>query len=173
MAVNPKSLANLKPIKPGEARNPKGRKSAGANIKEQINSLANRGLTAAELKRIARNPKNAWTRRAAAERILRTLEAPDLADFQDAVDGVSDLRSLRKDGLNTEVVKRMRCKTRTIPGRNGDEPTVEVEREIELHDRAGDDFDRIVEQTDGKPSQPIQHGGTIETSTTLKITFDE
>jgi hypothetical protein len=160
MAVTAKQLANLIPAKPGEVRNPEGRKTAGAYVKEWINSFTHQELSEKDLRKIARDKAEPWAKRTAAERMLRTLEAPDLADFQDAVDGVSDLKALRKQGLNTEVVKKLKTKTRTIPSQDGD-PVVEVEREIELYDRAGVDFDRVVEKTAGKDPQAtdITSGG--------------
>lgn len=139
--------------KPGQSGNPDGRPSAGMTIKEWINKMGAEDLTEAELRKVARSKSAPWTKRAAANRILRTLETPDMADFQDACDGVADLKSLRDAGLNTEVVKKMKVKTRTIGGGHGEEPVVEVERELELHDRAGEDFDRIMDRTEGKAKQ--------------------
>jgi hypothetical protein len=150
----PSSRANLIPIKPGEVRNPEGRKTAGAYIKEWINSFACQELSAEQLKKIARDPKAPVTKRAAAERMLRTVEAPDLADFEEVLQGESDLRTLRQKGVNTEAVKKVKTKTRTTEGKDGG-ATTEVEREIELYDRAGVDFDRVVEHTAGKPSQAV------------------
>jgi hypothetical protein len=45
----------------------------------------------------------------------------------------------------------------------GDGETEEViDREIELHDRAGTDFDRIIDHTDGKATQRTEISGGIE-----------
>src|SRR5687768_8657030 len=71
------SLRNLKPARPGEERSPAGRKTASATIKEHLNALAERNLAAKQLCTIARDDTEAWPRRAAAERILRTLETGD------------------------------------------------------------------------------------------------
>lgn len=143
--VNPKSLANLKPAKPGEVRNPKGRKTAGATIREWINSLAEQGLSEAKLRKVARDRKLPWPKRAAAERILRTLEVGDLADMEAVLHGDQTLQDLRGSGVNTEVIKKIKVKVRT-----DSEGNQEVERELELYDRAGVDFDRVIETTDGK-----------------------
>lgn len=51
MAVNPNSLKNLKPIKKGEVRNPKGRKAVLPELEKIIAealSQTKEGLTAAE-----------------------------------------------------------------------------------------------------------------------------
>jgi hypothetical protein len=71
--------------------------------------------------------------------MLRTVEAPDLADFEDLVKGSTTLKALRDQGINTEAIKKIK-------------PT-EGGNEVELFDRAGVDFDRVVEHTDGKPHQ--------------------
>jgi hypothetical protein len=135
-------------VKPGERLNPHGRKTAGATIREWINALAEADLTAAELLKVARDPSVGWTKRAAAERILRTLEAGDISDFTDLLNGKVDLKALRKKGVNTEVLKQFKQKTRRVPVGNGKSEEI-IDREIEMHDRAGPEFDRIVEHTDG------------------------
>jgi hypothetical protein len=139
-------------FKPGESGNPAGRKSAGATIKEQFNWLAEQDLNEAEVRKIARDKSLPWTRRAAAERILRTLEAGDLADMEPALRGEKDLTTLRSEGVNTEIVKKIKVKTRVTP--DGEEV---IEREMELHDRAGTDIDRILDRTEGKPAQSVDH----------------
>lgn len=137
---------NLKPFPPGVSGNPEGRKTAGATIREHINSLAEKGLTEAELLAVARDKNEPWTRRAAAERILKTLEVGDLADFQPLMHGMT-LQQLRDQGVNTETLKKYRL------GKDG--------VSFELHDRAGTDFDRVVEQTAGKPEQAVRHSGAV------------
>lgn len=139
--------------KPGQSGNPAGRKTAGAYITEHLNSLAHADLSEADLRLIARDQKQPWTRRAAAERILRSLEAGDLADFEDYLEGTKKLPDLRKGGLNTEVVKRARVKVL----KDGS-----VEREIELHDRAGGDFDRILDRTEGKAIARVEANVTSD-----------
>jgi hypothetical protein len=158
MAVHPNSLANLIPPQPGEARNPAGRPSAGATLREQVNALAQSGLTEKELRKIARDQSLPWTRRAAANRILRTLEAPDLADFAGLLRGENSLEDLRAMGVNTEAVKRFKQRTRKQMSGHGEEAEVEevIDREIELYDRSGEDFDRVTNHTDGHPTQNIK-----------------
>lgn len=156
-----KTPEGAKPWKPGQSGNAKGRISAGASILEHVNSLAHAKPTEDKLRAIARNKKVDVIRRAAAERLLRLIEAPDMADFEDVADGISSLRSARASGLNTEAIKKVKVRTRTIPVKDG-EPETEVEREIELFDRAGADFDRIMDRTEGRPVQALEHSGTVD-----------
>ena len=97
---NPRSLANLKPIQPGERRNPTGRRTAGATIREHINVMAEADLTAEELRKIARDPEAGWSSRTAAERILRAMESGDLADFAPLLRGAILRRHLGNPGGN-------------------------------------------------------------------------
>lgn len=140
-------------FKPGQSGNPKGRApNAGATLREWINQLAAKDLTEQQLRRTARDPKAPWTKRAAAERVLRTLEHGDLADMQEFLDGEKNLVDLRNMGINTEVIKRSKARRRTCTDKAGN-VEVTVERELELHDRAGGDFDRVSDRTDGRPTQ--------------------
>lgn len=141
--------------KPGQSGNPGGSRSAGAYIQEHLNVLAAGDLTEIELRTIARDKRMPWTKRAAAERILRTLEAGDIADMEPILDGTKTLAELRESGVNTEVIRKVKTKTRILPGADGKDGATEIEREIELHDRAGADVDRIMDRTLGKPSQAI------------------
>lgn len=155
-------VGNCKPpletrFQPGQSGNPEGRKTAGATIKEHINSLSNADLSEAELRKIARDKEQPWTRRAAAERILRTLEAPDISDFAGLLRGEDALEDLRAMGVNTEPIKRFKQKTRkvAVPGQPGEVEEV-IDREIELFDRAGDEFDRVCDRTSGRPQQDVK-----------------
>jgi hypothetical protein len=100
-----------------------------------------------------------WAKRTAAERMIRTLEAGDLADFAPYLAGEKSLAELKAAGVNTEIVKKAKVKVRTTE--NG----TETEREIELFDRAGADFDRVLDRTEGKPRQTmeIENAGTAPT----------
>lgn len=140
---------------PGQSGNPEGRPRAGATIKEWINVFAEQNLTAAAVRKIARGAEEPLPRRMAAERMLRTVETGDIADFAGLLRGENNLEDLRGMGINTEVVKKFKQKTRVIEGKDGKKVEEVVDREIELHDRAGDDFDRIMDRTDGKPKQTI------------------
>lgn len=170
MAMSPETRArcnkNLRPPrKKGDPALPgAGTRSAGRTIKEWLNSLAQRGLTAQGLKKIARDKRAPWTKRAAAERALRSIEYGDLADFDDYLTGeVSRLDELRKAGINTAVVKKAR--TKIIPTETGN---IE-EREVELYDRAGADFDRILDYTEGKPKNTLDIGGDLPASITFNF----
>lgn len=138
-------------FKPGQSGNPKGRPSAGASLIEQLNALAASGPTEAQLRKIAQDKSLSWPRRAAAARILRSFEQPDIADFDSFIAGTMTLQQLRDAGVDTGMVK----KASNRPTKEGDS------RSIELHDRSGDDFDRIIDRTLGKPTQVLQHQGEV------------
>jgi hypothetical protein len=147
----------LRPWPKGVSGNPGGSRKAGAYVEEFVNALAHaaveHGLTEDDLRAIARDKEQPWPKRAAAERIIRSIEAGDLADFDEWLSGqVSELSTLRRRGINTEVVKK--AKVKILEGGV-------VERELELHDRAGTDFDRIMDRTQGKPTQKIEHAGDV------------
>jgi hypothetical protein len=153
MPVTEASLANLKPFKPGESGNPKGRPSAGAAVKEWINLLAGKDLTEDDWWEILRNKKEPGNKRYAALHLIRGLENPDIADFEPLLDGQMSLRELRAQGFNTSLVKKTKRKERQIPQGEGQDPIVVVEREIELYDRSGNAFDRIMDRTEGRPRE--------------------
>lgn len=138
----------LKPWPKGVSGNPQGRKSGGAYVKEWANSFYEQKLDEYALRKIAKDPKEEPARKTAAVQILHSFEYSDIADFEAALDGQKSLKELRGDGVNTAVVKKTKTKRREIP--NGDNaPIIEVEREIELHDRSGAAFDRIMDRTEG------------------------
>jgi len=173
--MNPGKGGVIPPVKHrwkrGQSGNPDGRQPAGFTIREYINAFAESGATEVALRKIARDKKQPWTRRAAAERIIRTLEAPDLADFQPYLNGEVDLDALRSMGVNTEAAKKTKTKTRYSKDHNGEE-VKEVEREVELFDRAGIDFDRVVSETAGKPQQTVDVTSDGEAITLLPIVLD-
>lgn len=151
--VSPQSLANLRPVVKGEARNPEGRKTMGAYISECLNQLAaDPDITELELRKIAKDKTYEKNMRAAAHYYLLLMERPDIADFEVVLDGQKSLVELRNDGVDTAIVKKMKQKTRSIPNPAGGE-TTEVEREIELHDRSLDAFNVVLARTDGRPHE--------------------
>lgn len=154
----------------GESGNPSGRKSLGASVVEWVNSLSHRGYDERKLRRIAKNRYANCNMRLAAKRLLRMMEDPDMADFEDLLDGQKSLKELRGDGIDTRVVKKCKTKTRHIQQGDGD-PIVEVEREIELHDRSGEEFDRILDRTDGKANQTIQVDSNLTQIQRIEVSF--
>lgn len=141
--------------KPGQSGNPNGRPSAGMALQEWLNLFATQQLTEAELRIIARDRSAPWTKRAAAERVVRALESGDLAAFEAWLTGQKSLNDLKASGINTEIVKK--AKVRTLKGGG-------IERELELHDRSGDDFDRIADRTTGRPRQAVEVTGNLPTA---------
>jgi hypothetical protein len=160
----------------GVSGNPKGRPTAGASIREWLNVLAaDEAMTEPELRRLARDKAAPWPKRAAAERALKTLESGDLADFAGLLRGENNLEDLRGMGIDTAVVKRFKQKTRRVPtGKDGESEEV-IEREIELHDRAGADFDRVCDRTEGKPTQRVdlKHEPSIRTTADGEAAADQ
>lgn len=164
MAKRKSQQRGLKPAwKKGQSGNPKGRATAGATIREHLNAMVERGMTEKQVRKIARDPKQQVGRRMAAERLLRTIEFGDIADFAGLLRGENSMEDLRAMGINTEVVKKFKQKTRKELVGQGEDAKVEevIEREIELHDRAGADFDRVVDHTDGRPTQRAKIEGDI------------
>lgn len=145
----------LHPFQPGQSGNPAGRPpNGGRSLRERCNDFLHQGLLEAQLVKIAKNKKAPPVDRAAAIRILRQLEDPDLADFTPLLNGKKSLAQLRATGVRTNTIKKFKQKSRMVPdGKDGYEEV--IEREIELHDRSRDEFKLLVEQTDGTPEQTI------------------
>lgn len=144
-------------FKPGQSGNPAGRKKAGAYIREWLNVFAEQELTEDQLRKIARSKSQPCTKRAAAERALRMMESPDLADFSEYLDGKASIDELRKAGIDTSLVKRAKVRVE----RRKDKTKVET-REIELHDRSLGEFNTVVDTTDGTPVQRQEINETRE-----------
>lgn len=160
-----------KPWKKGQSGNPKGRPTAGATLREWLNIFADQNLTEKALRKIARDPVVPWPKRAAAHRVVRMLESGDLADFSGLLRGENNLEDLRGMGINTEVIKKLKQKTRVVPTGDGSSEEI-IEREIELHDRAGLDFDRVFDRTEGRPSQAVDLTSGGKEITLLPIVLD-
>jgi hypothetical protein len=142
-------------FKPGQSGNPSGRpKSAGLRMVEWLNQFASGNFTERQLRAIVTDWQSPWAKRSAALRALRTLEISDLADFQELIDGSLDLAGLKAKGVDTSSIKRFKRRTRTAPREDGTLETI-VETEIELHDRSGAEFDRLMDRTLGRPKQGV------------------
>ena len=94
-----------------------------------------------------------------------TLESGDLADLQPVLRGEKTLEQLRAEGVNTEVIKKFKVRSRVIKVGDG-QTEQQIERELELHDLSGSDFDRIVNTTDGFPTKKLQLSGDTDPSRT-------
>ncbi len=140
---------------PGQSGNPKGTRSAEAIINITINALMDADPGEDCLRRIAKDRTEGIQRRVAARRLLLMLEQADMTDFEPYLEGEANLRELRGNGVNTEVVKKVKTKRIITP--QGEQM---VEREIELHDRDGKEFDRVLDRVSEK-----QHGPTVQIGT--------
>jgi hypothetical protein len=133
---------------PGSSGNPKGSPpNAGLVIRMAINELVQNGFTELRLWRIRNDKDERPARRAAALRVIRMMETGDLADYEDWLNGKKNMKALREAGVHTGLIKKAKIKRDA----NGGES-----REIELHDRSGEDFDRVIHETDGKLVAPGQ-----------------
>lgn len=151
---------------PGQSGNPKGRPTAGASLREWLNVFADAAMTERQLADVARDPDAPWAKRAAAQRALRTIQMPDLADFEPYAKGDVSLQDLRAAGIDTSMLKKAKVKNRKVfSGGPDDAPEELVEREIELKDPAGEEFDRIADRTEGRPTQRVdlKHEPSIRT----------
>ena len=138
--VNPKSLANLRPPwTPLDAPRDQGRPSAGASIRDMINVYAAAGLSREQLREIAEDGKD-FIRSAAALRALRMIEMGNISQFEPWLKGEKTMVELAAEGVNIDLVKKAK-----ISDKGG--------REIELYDRSGADFDRVLDRTEGKAHQ--------------------
>ena len=151
-------------FKPGQSGNPKGRpKSVGTSIVEHMNLLDAAGASVTVLRRIAKDPDEAPSRATAALRLLRMREDADLADYQELMDGKLTIKQLRDVGINTSAIKKYKQKSRVVPLGDGDKEEI-IEREIQLHDRSGEDFDRVMDRTIGKAlaAQPEEQASDLQ-----------
>lgn len=132
--------------KPGQSGNPSGARSAGWSIIEWFNQLEE--TPEDELEKIARDKRGKPNKRAAAIRWLDLLAASgEISDFEDYCNGTLSLKELKDAGIPTRLLKKVKAKMRKIPGTDGQ---TEAEREIELHDKAGQIVDQIIDRTVGR-----------------------
>lgn len=116
------------------------------------------------LRCIAKNPKALVAKRSAALCILRSLENPDLADFSELLTGKKTLKEMRDEGYQTDHIKKLKVRNRKVKVADGEYEEF-VEGEIELFDRAGINFDRVADRTEGTPKQTIEN----KTDVTVRV----
>jgi hypothetical protein len=154
-------------IKPGERRNPGGRRPAGASIREWYNILAaDENMTPAALREIVNDPKSHWTKIAAAQQALDTAERPNMATFEKVRAGEETIEEAHNRGLPTDQIKKFKLKVRATREKSGNIVT-ETESEIELHERASNAIDRLHDRTEGKPVQAIDLDANIAQEMTV------
>lgn len=141
---HPNSIAAAKrnAIRPGQRLNKKGRPNIGLSIREWMNHM--QGWTEKQIRDQARSLKSPVFKRAAAKTLLEMIENPDIADYQEFLDGKKSLAELRESGIRTDLVRKSKISDKG-------------HREIELRERSGEAIDRVLDQTAGKPMQPVDH----------------
>ncbi len=126
------------------------RKSAGGLVLDWVDRLAVTRTRAPELRRIAADDRASWAKRAAANWMLDGMQTADPADFEPYLRGELSLTELRKAGINTRLVKRVRVRTRPSTKNHVEE----IDRQIDFVDRTGPMLDRLLDRTYGKPVPP-------------------
>src|SRR4051812_10644183 len=75
----------------GQSGNPDGTSSLGKSVKQWANQLDEQATSKAELRQIIESDAEQPSKRTAALRVLRSMEAPDLAVFERYLDGSKTL----------------------------------------------------------------------------------
>lgn len=114
---------------------------AGATLTRLLSEFA--GLRLDELRTIAADESAPWSRRAAADRMIRAIGVADVTQFEPWLSGRESLDELRARGVNLTGVAKLRVNTWSNGG---------SAREIEFV-HGGEEFDRITDRTAGKPTQ--------------------
>lgn len=138
-------------------------------VRETVNQFVRKNLKEPALRKIRNDAYGkGCVDRMAAGRIIRTLEVPDMLDFEPYLRGECSLADLKKRGVNTELVKRAKVKRTTKDGAE------HIEAEVELFDRSGDEFDRLMDHTTPRPKQELDvtSGGEKINEQTIAFDFD-
>jgi hypothetical protein len=116
--------------------------TAGAIIKNYFNGLARRKVSSVRLRTIIADEGKPHLLRSAAEQLLHSRSATTLADFDPWIKGDKSLTELRDAGIDVSLVKSASVSKDGI-------------RRIELHDRAGQNMDRMMDQTTSRPKTEV------------------
>ncbi len=84
--------------------------------------------------------------------ILRAGDCPDLQELETYLSGEETLGQLRKRGVNTRVVKKVKERRQRSP--DGEET---ITREVELTNSGGAELERLLNQTAGSPKETHVH----------------
>lgn len=131
---------------------PKGEqiaKTAGGRAKQFVNAM--REMALGDVRRVWKNRASPVLKRAAALRLIRCLENPDLAAFCKLMRAEETLTEARRRGVPTHQIKRMR----PVVGRDADNADVLIGYEIELWDRGQKEWESLLHETDGKPAETV------------------
>ena len=134
-------------------RNPAGRPPGGLVVEEWLNLLLHDAeMDRDALWRLAENAKTPTAKAIAANQALLARFPADLSDFEPFIDGARTLKQLKSDGVSTYGVKSCEVKRKRLVAGAGDAAQEwEIEhRKIELHDRSGPAFDRVMDRTVGR-----------------------
>lgn len=140
----------------GVSPNPEGRPPGGLVVEEWLNLLLHDAeMDRDQLWRIAEAAKTPTAKAIAANQALLARFPADLSDFEPYIEGESTLKQLKQAGVATYGVKSCEVKRkRLIVGAGDAAQEWEVEhRKIELHDRSGPAFDRVMDRTQGGVTQ--------------------
>lgn len=140
----------LYPAQKGNPGGPGRPPNAGRSIKEKMNDYVSQGLTREQLAKIRDSRLAKVADVAAAVRLLRMMEDPDIAEYANLIDGSADLMTLRERGIDTRSIRKFKQRSRQVAVGDGNFETV-IDREIELYDRSLADAKLVIEQTDGAP----------------------
>jgi len=84
-----------------------------------------------------------------------------MSDYAPLLDGDMTLKEAEAAGIDTAVIKKAKTRRRIIQ-REGQDPVVEIEREVELHDRSLAESEFTVEQTGGRATETVRvEGGPV------------
>lgn len=149
------------------------RVSIGQKVIQHLDKLGD--CTDQELRDIATNMSLAVGKRLAANMLVRASQNPDIADYQDFLDGKIGLEELRKRGINTFSVKKATQKSKA--GRKSKDGTSNIilERAVELFPPPDELIEKIINHTHGAAVQRtrIDDRGEDNKLDFSKLTVDE
>lgn len=154
---NPDKSGLVAPWKKGESGNAKGRPSAGGAIREYYNLMHE--WPEDRLIAVMNDKSEGFSKRKAAEAILN-MGAVDVEAYESLLDGSKTLADLKREGVRTNTIRRVKRKTRT----EGEAKTFEYE--VEFADKTDAVTEAIIGHTDGKAIQRVETTGNLNLNQT-------